>query len=170
MNIFMEHISVTFVVEAFFSPQRTRCLGEDWWIHSRLSFLFCFVFCFWWRSARAHRFHSLSQDQFTVAQRTWATVAECSLTSCVWARFPPTLGLCRDSMVRPIRLRCVEGVYMFRCNLPPALLAKWPGSLTCYCGDTSAERAPKKSQHRKFTQEKKIFPPAQVWSYSTKQR
>ena len=32
---------------------------------------------------------------------------------------------------------------MFRshiCNLPPALLAEWPGCLTCYCGDTGVER------------------------------
>ena len=25
---------------------------------------------------------------------------------------------------------------MFSCNLPPALLAEWPGSFTCYCGNT----------------------------------
>ena len=24
---------------------------------------------------------------------------------------------------------------MFSCNLPPALLAEWPGSFTCYCSD-----------------------------------
>ena len=24
---------------------------------------------------------------------------------------------------------------MFSCNLPPALLAEWPGSFTCYCGN-----------------------------------
>ena len=24
---------------------------------------------------------------------------------------------------------------MFRCNLPPALLAEWPGSFTCHCGN-----------------------------------
>ena len=36
-----------------------------------------------WRLARAHLFHSLGQDQSTVAQRAETTVAECSLTSCV---------------------------------------------------------------------------------------
>ena len=25
---------------------------------------------------------------------------------------------------------------MFSCNLPPALLAEWPGFFTCYCGNT----------------------------------
>ena len=32
---------------------------------------------------------------------------------------------------------------MFSCNLPPALLAEWPGSFTCYCGNTGVERIPK---------------------------
>ena len=45
---------------------------------------------------------------------------------------------------------------MFRCNLPPALLAGWPGSFTCYCGNTGA---PNKSQHTELTLEKKIIPP-----------
>ena len=31
----------------------------------------------------------------------------------------------------------------FSCNLPPALLAEWPGSFTCYCGNTGVERIPK---------------------------
>ena len=32
---------------------------------------------------------------------------------------------------------------MFSCNLPPALLAEWPGSFTCYCGNTGVERTQK---------------------------
>ena len=32
--------------------------------------------------------HSLSQDQSTVARQAQTTVTECSLTSCLWARFP----------------------------------------------------------------------------------
>ena len=47
-----------------------------------------FFFFFKWRSALAHQFHFLGQDQSTVAQRAETTVAECSLTSCVGARFP----------------------------------------------------------------------------------
>ena len=35
----------------------------------------------------AYILHSLCQDQYTVAQRAETTAAECSLTSCVWARF-----------------------------------------------------------------------------------
>ena len=48
---------------------------------------FALFFFLKWRSARAHQLHSLCQDQSTVAQRAEMTVAECSLTSCVWARF-----------------------------------------------------------------------------------
>ena len=32
---------------------------------------------------------------------------------------------------------------MFSCNLPPALLAEWLGSFTCYCGNTGVEWIPK---------------------------
>ena len=31
----------------------------------------------------------------------------------------------------------------FRCNLPPALLAEWPGSFTCHCGNAGVEWTPK---------------------------
>ena len=40
-----------------------------------------------WRLVRAHWFHSLGQDQSTMAKRAETTVTECSLTSCVWTRF-----------------------------------------------------------------------------------
>ena len=33
-----------------------------------------------------------------------------------------------------------NGVCVFGCNLAPALLAEWPGSFTCYCGNTGVER------------------------------
>ena len=57
-----------------------RILGE------RNSFPAC-AFFLKWGSSRTHRFHFLRQDQSTVAQRAKTTVAECSLTSCMWARF-----------------------------------------------------------------------------------
>ena len=37
----------------------------------------------------------------------------------------------------------------FSCNLPPARLAGWPGSFTCYCGNTGVERMPKKDSAQK---------------------
>ena len=53
----------------------------------------------------------------------------------------------------------------FSCNLPPALLAEWPGSFTCYWDNTAIIRGwngyRNKSQHRKSTLEKKILPPFQ---------
>ena len=42
------------------------------------------------------------------------------------------------------------------CNLPPPLLVEWPGSFTCYCGNTGMEQV--QSQHRNLTLEKKIHP------------
>ena len=52
-----------------------------------------------------------------------------------------------------------KGVCVFSCNLPPALLAEWPGSFTCYCSNMGWNRYRNKSQHRKLTLEKKIIPP-----------
>ena len=49
-------------------------------------------------------------------------------------------------------------VCVFMCNLPPALLAEWPGSFICRSGNTGVERTPNKSQHTKLTLEKKILP------------
>ena len=40
-----------------------------------------------WRSAGTHQFHFSGQDQSTVAQWAETTVADCSLTSCMWACF-----------------------------------------------------------------------------------
>ena len=68
--------------------------------------------------------------------------------------------LCPDSSkVSPLWLCLAEGVCALRCNLPPALLAEWPGSFTCHCSDTGVERVPDRSQHTKLTLEKKILLP-----------
>ena len=50
---------------------------------------------------------------------------------------PGCPSLCLDSgIVSPLWLCWVKGVCMFRCNLPPAFLAEWPGHFTCNCGNT----------------------------------
>ena len=84
-----------------------RISGECSTIHSPPAlFFFIFFFFLKWGLARAHLFHSLVQDQSTVAQRAETTVAKCSPTSCVWARF---LTGCMDSgIVNPLRLRWVK--------------------------------------------------------------
>ena len=58
---------------------------------------------------------------------------------------------------QPFRLGWVKDVCVFRCNLPPALLAEWPGSFTCHCGNVGWN-GHRMSQHRKLTLEKKILP------------
>jgi len=45
---------------------------------------------------------------------------------------------------------------VFSCNLPPALLAEWPGSFTCYFGNTEWNEYRNKSQRRKSTLVKKF--------------
>ena len=42
----------------------------------------------------------------------------------------------------------VKGVFVFRCNLPPALLSKWLGSFTFHCSNRGLEQTQNKSQHR----------------------
>ena len=64
-----------------------------------------------------------------------------------------------SGIVSPLWLRRASDVCMFRCNLPPALLAEWPGSFTCHCGNTGVEWTLNKSQHTKLTLEKKILRP-----------
>ena len=66
-----------------FSLLERRTPGERSTTHSPPAFFFFFLFFPNWRSARAHYFHSLCQDQSTVAQRAEMTVTECSLMSCV---------------------------------------------------------------------------------------
>ena len=62
-------------------------------------------------------------------------------------------------LVTPCRHYWVKGVFVFWCNLPPVLLAEWPGSFTCHCGNTGVEWTPNKSQHTKLTLERKILLP-----------
>ena len=80
-------------------------------------------------------------------RRLWSSVprgAACELVP--WQ--VPTLSL-DSGRVSPLRLCWVKGVSVFRCNLPPALLAKWPGSFTCHCGYTEVGRdTEQKSAHK----------------------
>ena len=48
---------------------------------------------------------------------------------------------------------------MFRCNVPPALLAEWLGSFTCHCSNMGVKWTLNKNQHTELTLEKKILLP-----------
>ena len=52
---------------------------------------------------------------------------------------------------------------MFNCNLQPSLFTEWPGSLMCDCSNTGVEQTKNKSQHRKLTVERKVFPLLLPW-------
>ena len=61
-------------------------------------------------------------------------------TAAISARSVYTIQPCTMSLhAKPY----TYGVCVFSCNLPPALLAEWPGSFACYCGNTGLERIPK---------------------------
>ena len=78
----------------------------------------------------------IGQDQSTVAQWAETTVAESSLTSCVWAHF--LIGshtVPGQQHGSPLQLHWVKNVCMLRCNLPPAFWAEWLGSFSCHCSN-----------------------------------
>ena len=100
------------------------------------------------------------QNQSTVAQSAEMTVATCSLMSCIWARFPDRFPhYTWTAIVSSLQLCCVMGVCMLWRNLPPALLAQWPGPFIfmCHYGNVGVEWTLNKSQLRKLTLEKKNY-------------
>ena len=79
--------------------------------------------------------------------------------------------LCLNSIVIPLRFHCVKGVSVFRCYLPPALLAEWPGSCTNHKGNTGVERTLNKSQHRELTQDRNsLLPGTEVATFGSRVR
>ena len=57
-------------------------------------------------------------------------------TAAILARSVYTILPCTMSLHKKSH---TQDACMFSCNLPPALLAEWPGSFTCYCGNTGRE-------------------------------
>ena len=86
-------------------------------------------------------------DSYIDSMRVCVCVCLCV---CVCIFIIPTLFL-DSSIVSPFWLWWVKGVCMFRCNLPPALLAEWLGSCMCHFGNTGVEQTLNKSQHTKLT-------------------
>ena len=99
---------------------------------------------------------------------SWDDCGQFSLTSCLWAHFQIGSHTMPGQPHSPFRLLWVKGVCMFRCNLPPALLAEWPGSLTCHCGYTGVEQTPNKSQHTKLNSWEENSPttPARIQTHN----
>ena len=152
------------VVVALSAPARIsgKCLTIP---HLRLLFCFC---CFQVEIGSRIPIPFFWQDQSTVAQWAQMIVAESSLINCVWTVSGEVPTLCLDSdIVSPLWLCEVKGVCIFRCNLPPALLAEWPGSFMLWCGKTGVERTMNKSQHTNFLLIFNFFPP-RAYDSSTK--
>ena len=80
---------------------------------------------------------------FSVAQ--WAvTVDEHSMRSCVWVHFPDGFPhYAWPALLASSEFVGSRGVYsVFNCNLPPAFLAEWQGSLTFYDANMRVEQIP----------------------------
>ena len=87
---FIRHVNTMW---AMASSSLARILGECSTIHSSPArccfFLFLFVCLLFLIEISSRTLIPLfCQDQSTVAQRAQTTVTECSLTSCLWVRFP----------------------------------------------------------------------------------
>ena len=81
---------------------------------------------------------------------TWNNAAVSTQVLCTPYNHAP----CRVTSCRTTYVRCMR----ISCNLPPALLAEWLGSFTCYCSNIGVEWIII-SQHRKLILEKKILLP-----------
>ena len=79
-------------------------------------------------------------------------------TSAISACFVYTIQPCTMSHHFMQSHIIMYGTCMLRCNLPPAILAEWPGSFLCYCC-TMGEEWILKYKHWKLTMENKILPP-----------
>ena len=89
---------------------------------------------------------------------SWADCGWVTSDKLCVSSFPDRFLHCQDcSVVSPLQLHWVMGVYVFRCNGPPALLAEWPGYFACHYGNMGVEWTLNKSQHTKFTFEKEIL-------------
>ena len=114
--------------------------------------------------------------------RTWANLSCSYLMSWIWSQrvFSPGDGwvfVCSKSVshCRRLGVRTLDllhgrdvfvGVCEFSCNLSPALLAEWPGSFTCYCGNTGVERIPKLESAQKVDPGEENSPaaPTGIWT------
>ena len=94
-----------------------------------------------------------AKNQSTMAQWDDMTVDEWFLMSCMWAHFPYGFPH-KPGQHSPLWLPSVKGACMLSCNLPPALMAEWPGfSFSCYCGNMGMEhiakcKSPQKANYR----------------------
>ena len=122
----------------------------------------------WISSTQSYTFHRILPWQ----SRTWQGQAVPTLTIstefCHGCRQVSADKLCEmDSMVSPLWLK---GACMSNCNLPPALLAKWLGSLTWCCSNMGWNRHWNKSPHKRrekfsgcFSRDSHLTFHSQVW-------
>ena len=149
-------LRVEVVVVALAFSSRARIFGECSTIHSPSSLFFFFLV-----ETSSRTLIKLSRPgSVHSGSASWDDCDRLFPDELLVSSFPdrfPTLWL-DSGIISPFRLRWVKGVCLFRWNLQLALLAQWPGSFTCHCGNTGVEWNPNKSQHTNLTLENKILP------------
>ena len=107
---------------AFIQRSRADSLRSHVIVHKWLDFYSAFL-----KSTKVvclQRWHGWCHMELLPSRRTF----------CVHHTTMHHVTSCKATYVRCMRVSC---------NLPPALLAEWPGSFTCHCGNTGVERTPK---------------------------
>ena len=123
--------------------------------------LLALFFFLLWRSVRAHQHHFffvkawISPQWISKLRPLWLSVFWSIVCELIFPdRFPHYNWTAKSAHLHFVGSRSAS---VFKCNLPPALLAEWMESSICHCGNT--EWNGRKSQHRKLTLENKILLP-----------
>ena len=119
------------------------------WQAFHSAFCFCFLFLNIHRSGVLKRWHGWRHMKLQPSRRKL----------CVHHTTMHHVTSCKATYVRCMRV-------LSSCNLPPALLAEWPGSFTCYCGNTGVERIPTLESAQKVDPGEENSPaaPTGIWT------
>ena len=131
------------VVEAF--PSLARILGECSTIHSPPA-LFSFCFCFFEVEISSRTLIPLFRPGSVLSgSASWDDCGRKFPDKLRVSSFPDGFPHYAWAAAWSAHSDFVffKGVYMFRCDLAPALLAEWPGYFTCHCSNRWVERTPK---------------------------
>ena len=119
------------------------------------SFLYSALLCFRADSLRSSRMHDCELVNAGSIRRAFLNIHRNSVLTRLVPRETAAVSahvLCTPYNHAPVCLSLqfyskpyTKGACVFSCNLPPALLAEWPGSLTCYCGLFISKRKERKN-------------------------
>ena len=125
-------------------PACKHLWGTVQWINHCLRCFLCVCVFFKCRSACTYQSTLFGQGLVHSGPASWGDCGrtfpvELHVSSSLWR----VSRLCLDSMVSPLRRHWIKDVFVFSCNLPPALLAGWLKSFTCSFCNTGLDWIPK---------------------------